>query len=109
MAISLEFGCPSCGETVKLSRETAMELPKTGSDVICLSCDKSVGVPEEAEVVTATGTKSSGGVVSRIDITYDSETRRVLAYEGITGMRDVRGRRYRARIDFDYTDPSGTM
>ena len=48
-------------------------------------------------------------VVSRIDITYDSETRRVLVCEGITDMRDERGRRYRARIDFDYTDPSGTM
>jgi hypothetical protein len=48
-------------------------------------------------------------VVSRIDITYDSKTRRVLVYEGITDMRDERGRRYRARIDFDYTDPSRTM
>ena len=31
-------------------------------------------------------------IVSRIDITY----------EGITDMRDEHGRRYRARLDFDY-------
>ena len=41
-------------------------------------------------------------IVSRIDITYDASKRRVLAYEGITDMRDEHGRRYRARLDFDY-------
>lgn len=44
-------------------------------------------------------------VVSRIDITYDTRTRRLLIYEGITDMRDERGRRYRARLDFDYPAP----
>ncbi len=41
-------------------------------------------------------------IVSRIDITYDASKRRVLVYEGITDMRDEHGRRYRARLDFDY-------
>ncbi|MDA0337672.1 MAG: hypothetical protein O2782_21105 [bacterium] len=41
-------------------------------------------------------------VVSRIDLTYDVTRRRLLWYEGITDMRDERGRRYRARIEFDY-------
>ena len=44
-------------------------------------------------------------VVSRIDLTYDVAQRRLLLYEGITDMRDERGRRYRARIEFDYETP----
>jgi hypothetical protein len=43
-------------------------------------------------------------VVSRIDITYDSLSRRILTYDGITDMRDENGRRYRAHIDFDYSE-----
>ena len=44
-------------------------------------------------------------VVAHIDMCYDVTSRRLLTYEGITDMRDERGRRYRARIEFDYDAP----
>ena len=44
-------------------------------------------------------------VVPGIDMTYDAQTRRVLLYEGVTDMRGDGGRRYRARIEFDYGGP----
>jgi hypothetical protein len=59
MSISLEFVCPSCNETVDLRRDSYMELPKIGRDVECPHCHESVTIPQSAETVTDSGTRST--------------------------------------------------
>ncbi len=42
-----------------------------------------------------------GLVAPKIDISYARDSRRLLRFEGITNLRDDRGRQWSARIDFD--------
>lgn len=60
------------------------------------------------EVTTEPSSRLLRALVDPLKISYDKETGRLLAYEGVSNIRDAKGDRYEVRIEFPNEDVNRT-